>query len=458
MGRLGRLGSRVVVGGFVSAVSLGLPPLGPAVIIPRTDRVGSVTVAGGPTPPPTVTLLAAGAQPRQPLRLMLLDGEHQSVSSTLDQSVSSGSGPAQREHLQTPFDEDTAGREPSGAVDMSDQYGQVVVSGTNAKQLRSAFAGLSNAQGGVTVSTRNEISGNFLNPSNGDPTLAQFFDQLSSQASQEGHPLPLEPVGPGARWRVNSSFNLNGINLQVLSTYRLVARTGNVVRLDVQQRETTSSLQAPLPGVPPNADVRIVINGQGSGSEQWDLGGRFPLLANLKSRAHIEAHINESQHRRTLTLDLSQSLHETASCCIRGGPNIHPNETAAYHAAPLYEPVAVPSSWSLNTAAAVPPVPGNTTCDGIELDYNATDGTAGDILIYEVPVRCAPVPPDSTVQAFGPNSGFVGYDPVTNRNGARVTVGKTRLVVYTTLTNDDIVKVFSQLEPLDISHLPANTP
>jgi hypothetical protein len=457
VGRLGRVRSRVVVGGFAIVTSLGVPLLGSSVIVPRTNGAKSVTVVGGPTPPPTVKLVSGGAQPRRPLRLVLLDGEEQNVSSTVDQSVSTGGASTQRNRLKTPLNETSTGHEPSGGVDLFDQYGQVVVSGTNAQQLGTELAGLSNAEGGATVSDRNEISGSFVNPSNADPALSEVADELSSQAGQLSQLLPLEPVGLGARWRVSSVVSMSGINLQVTSTYRLLGRHGNQVRLDVQQREATPRLQAPIPGIPPDATVRIVVNGRGSGSQLWDLGGRFPLSETLKSNAHIVVYVTKSGHRRVLTFNLAQALHETATCCNPVGFDIHPNEIAAFHAARLYQPVRIPQALSLTTAKAVPAVPGNTTCDGIELDYDASTGPLASIQIYEVPASCAPAPPDSTAQQFGSNSGVIGHDPATNLNGARITVGKTALVVYTTLATKDMVKVFSHLEAIDLNHPPANT-
>jgi hypothetical protein len=111
----------------------------------------------------------------------------------------------------------------------------------------------------------------------------------------------------------------------------------------------------------------------------------------------------------------------------------------------------------LASAKAAPPVPGNTSCAGVEIDYAAGDGTAANVQIYEVPESCSMVPPGSDAQKFGPNVGFIGHDPVSNLNGARLTVGSTGLVIYTTLPTKDMVDMFTNLEPLDLTRPPSAT-
>ena len=193
-----------------------------------------------------------------------------------------------------------------------------------------------------------------------------------------------------------------------------------------------------------NPQVRLTVQTNSGQPQRLDING-----VGYDPRYHVRINIDYTSWNQDLGIDVPDQT-------LPSGADIHPEDISNYHAAALFQPAAIPIGWALVTAKAVPAVPGNTTCDGIELDFATSDGT-DNLQIYEVPAECAPTPPGSTPQAFGPNHGFTGHDPVTNTNGARLTLNQTGIVSYTTLGTAELVALLSDLEPLDLNHPPPDT-
>ncbi|MDH3681621.1 MAG: hypothetical protein OEV40_16925, partial [Acidimicrobiia bacterium] len=63
-----------------------------------------------------------------------------------------------------------------------------------------------------------------------DPTLASTMEQMITN-SQFAHPLPEEAVGVGARWEIIQLLPVNGLDVEQITSYEVVAIDGSVVEL-----------------------------------------------------------------------------------------------------------------------------------------------------------------------------------------------------------------------------------
>ena len=90
-----------------------------------------------------------------------------------------------------------------------------------------------------------------------DPALRSTLDSLTSQLTNLTAPLPAQPVGVGASWRVDRSATLNGVQTDTSTTYTLQARSGNDYVLDVVQEATAPPGPTELPGLPAGVTASI---------------------------------------------------------------------------------------------------------------------------------------------------------------------------------------------------------
>lgn len=90
-----------------------------------------------------------------------------------------------------------------------------------------------------------------------DPALKSTFESLTSQLTNLTAPLPAQPVGVGASWRVDRSATLDGVQTDTSTTYTLQARSGNDYVLDLVQEATAPPGPAELSGLPAGITASI---------------------------------------------------------------------------------------------------------------------------------------------------------------------------------------------------------
>jgi len=93
--------------------------------------------------------------------------------------------------------------------------------------------------------------------------LLASFDQQFRQATV---PLPKDPVGKGARWKVTHKVVSNDITLNQENVYSLLERDGRkgTHTLAITIRQSAPAQVVKLPGVPPNMETRLLsADGEG---------------------------------------------------------------------------------------------------------------------------------------------------------------------------------------------------
>ncbi len=144
-----------------------------------------------------------------------------------------------------------------------------------------------------------------------DPMLASTLESLTSQLTNLTAPLPAQPVGEGASWRVERSATLNGVQTDTATTYTLQSHSGNDYVLAVEQEATAPPGPAEIPGLP--AGVTATIESflvSSTGEVQGRLDQPLPDNSTIEGSGDIELTVGQdgvdsgtvSQH---LTLDIS---------------------------------------------------------------------------------------------------------------------------------------------------------
>lgn len=127
-----------------------------------------------------------------------------------------------------------------------------------------------------------------------DPTLASSLESLTSQLTNLTAPLPAQPVGEGASWRVERSATLNGVQTDTATTYTLQSHSGNDYVLAVEQEATAPPGPAEIPGLP--AGVSATIESflvSGTGEVQGRLDQPLPDNSTIEGSGDIELTIGQ---------------------------------------------------------------------------------------------------------------------------------------------------------------------
>lgn len=105
-----------------------------------------------------------------------------------------------------------------------------------------------------------------------DPTMAQLVEQIAKGAAQNLSQFPSEPVGIGARWRLEYDISVAGMSLLAETTNTLRSHDGNTVVIDVETSIQRGNSAFNFPGMPPDVIVEIGnLVGNGTGTMTLDL-------------------------------------------------------------------------------------------------------------------------------------------------------------------------------------------
>ncbi len=245
-------------------------------------------------PPPTVTLLDAGQEPRKELRLKFVEGATQqsimtitmSQTATVDEEETpsqvippiiqtmeihidsvelDGSAKISLEILEAHADAQAKGVDPVLVGLLNDAYADIA----------GLFVTSHVTPRGIYTSTTFEL------PENTPPGYEQIIQSMSQSLDQMSNPFPIEPVGVGAIWRVVSVVEL-GAPLVVKREFELVAIDGDTITL-----RTTGDVQlihdkapADIPELPEGMSMTFdSIFGSVTGSATQNLHELMPRSA-----------------------------------------------------------------------------------------------------------------------------------------------------------------------------------
>jgi hypothetical protein len=243
---------------------------------------------------PSVRLVEAGAEPRAALAYSLVKGRAVALGMALDMTMGVKSAgrsvePSAIPRLSLLLDLTTGDAEPGGDPRVDAKLGKVTVEPRGASQaamadlLRPAMERL----GGLSMSYRVSPSGHVhdlvVQPPAGAPQgSAEVLGGVSQSFESMVAPLPAEPVGVGARWRVVSRVSAAGPDLLQLATYTLTALSGREATLGLVLTQVAASDEVRTPGLPDGVKARLrSFRSSGRGASRIDLGSVAPEAGTL---------------------------------------------------------------------------------------------------------------------------------------------------------------------------------
>lgn len=263
----------------------------------------------------------AGREPRTPLRFQFAEGREQRSAMTMrmgfetsldGEPTPSAPVPAMRMIMTTRIDRVDGDRATvSFSYEGAEALPEPGVRAQQIEQLDQALEQIVGVRGEVRADRRGVASGSSFDTSSvSDPTTKSLLDGLKSQLESLTIPFPSEAVGEGARWTARRNLTLNGITVEVATTYTLRSRSGDRYELGVEQVQTARSGGAALPGLPAGAEAEIVhyeITSTGSVTGRLDFP--MPATSAMEGGGDIEFRLREggetAELRQHLTIDVS---------------------------------------------------------------------------------------------------------------------------------------------------------
>ncbi len=123
-------------------------------------------------------------------------------------------------------------------------------------------------RGSATVTSRGFCTDVKINiPGGASPQVRRMIDDMKQSMTQMLAPLPVEPVGKGARWQVTTPIETPTTKLTQTTTYTLSEIQGDQVKFDVQIKQSAPPQESRLPGAAPGVTVMLEsLTTSGSGT------------------------------------------------------------------------------------------------------------------------------------------------------------------------------------------------
>jgi hypothetical protein len=258
-----------------------------------------------------VTLIDAGAEPRQPLRYQLQAGRSERVQIDSQVQISLAMGgqsmpltlaPPVRMTLDLASNEVAA--DGSARISYKLVSLEAVGEGQQVAQMNQALAGFAGISGWYRIDPRGNVLEGQVDPLPADnPAAAGVVNEVEQAMQRMSAPLPEQAVGPGARWQVTQSIEDNAMKMTQTSEFTLRSRNGQTLELDMRFVEAQMDSVA---GLPPGAKLESVEM-KGGGSNTLPLDG---LIATGKVDADIAMSIGvEGQGERLgMNINVSQTV------------------------------------------------------------------------------------------------------------------------------------------------------
>lgn len=236
-----------------------------------------------------ITILDAGAEPRRQLRYQFDAGSSESAAMDMNINMTMSMGGIQIPQMEMPTirlvvdlgqvetsADGTARYEfEIGSMELADNAGS---DPALANAVRASLGQVPSISGWARINSRGVTLDGGVNLGDGiDPQLSQVFDSAEQSLQQMSAPLPQEPVGVGAEWRVVQDIESGGFNVSQTASYTIIEMNGDNVTLDVAITQTALAQVVEMPGMPAGTGANLdSLESTGAGSMQIDLARFMP--------------------------------------------------------------------------------------------------------------------------------------------------------------------------------------
>ena len=282
--------------------------------------LGAVAPAAAAADGTTVTLLSAGKGAKRKLRFAVKPGQKQQAKLVMEIEMAMAMGEMRMPPIKAPVSELTMNIEvtkvEAGRIRYRFDFGESKIiddagmPAASVEQMRDALSGMKGIKGFAVVDeTGRTQEADFSLEGDADPRLGQMLQNLRSSLEQLTTPFPVEPVGVGARWKVETSVDQAGFPLLQVATYELTKLQGDRGSLAVQITQTSKGGDLQMPNLPKGTKATLLsVESGGSGSVDFDLEALGPVNSTSQVRAKIKTQIEAEGQKQVMEMDMNMVL------------------------------------------------------------------------------------------------------------------------------------------------------
>jgi hypothetical protein len=266
-------------------------------------------------------LLEPGAQPRNPLRYKYHVGQREKMLMDMQMDMTTMLPGQPKVSIAMPTMQFAATVEPKSltpegdlvfafTTDKVDLLDDRPVRADIRSKVQTEMQKLVGLKGEGVVTTRGLTKrADYEVPPGASPQVAQAIDNMRQSLRQLATPLPLEPVGVGARWRTTSTIRSKIFNFVQVATFSLVSVDGGRAVIQVQIEQKAPVQPVKMEGVPP--DVKTTLDsyqGRGSGRPTVDFDRLIPPKAESEVEIHVRFKVEQGAESANIGNDLKLKL------------------------------------------------------------------------------------------------------------------------------------------------------
>ncbi|MEG4066760.1 DUF6263 family protein [Microcoleus sp. Pol11C2] len=303
--------------------------LSPASLSAETPLVVQQPAPGVSAPAPNsktpqVELLNPGVEPRQELRLKpaidVKETTVMTVKTDMEISASGRSSPGAKIPVSVmTFETKVTKIDPNGDIHYEFAYTNSDIVGDTGNMppavrdaMRSALKSMVGVKGSFIMDNRGfHKGGDIILPEGADNNLKQMVGQMSKSLEQLASPLPAEAVGKGATWRVSSSSDFSGMNVNDIATYELDSWQDGVVSLNVSIEQQANPQNITSPQLPAGTTLSLKsFSSQGRGKVTGRLDRLIPLRSSVSISSNSEMSVKNagSSEESTITTKMAMEM------------------------------------------------------------------------------------------------------------------------------------------------------
>ena len=292
----------------------GAPDVGTATSA-KTDERGSPAAQPGVTT--TVKLLDPGAEPRTPLRYQYRAGEKQRMVIELKMAMAMQSAAMQQPETQMPVTRMTMAidcKEVTADGDLRYEFlleeievlPAIGADSTMVARMQQQMSAMEGMSGSAVVTPRGVARNVDVKvPAGVDAQAKQFLDNMKQSMSQMSAPLPEEPVGKGASWRVTMPIVTPMVALTQVATYTLTDIQGEKVAFGVTIEQSAAPQQVRAPGAPPGTSVSLEsLNSSGEGTVELALSNSLVPISTMNMTTTSVVVANNQRMKMTMRMEM----------------------------------------------------------------------------------------------------------------------------------------------------------
>lgn len=179
-----------------------------------------------------------------------------------------------------------------------------------ADTIRGILKPLIGATGSGIVTDRGVTKkGEFNIPENLAPQIKSMLSGMKDAMNRLSAPVPAEPVGVGASWRVTTDLNANGMQLKQTAVYELTKLDDDGFATSVTVSQKADPQQVNNPDLPPGTVVKLSsLKGSGKGTSEMNQNEVLPRNSTVSVDTEISMNVSAQGQETSIAIDQNMEM------------------------------------------------------------------------------------------------------------------------------------------------------